>query len=80
MSLKDKFSVIDTVILMLFLNISSLTHINPNFLMFLPFPVSIEDPLFDLYNSWMWDMTKVMGIMIGFIIMLAVFFVLHYKR
>lgn len=58
---------------MLLLNISSLTHINLNFLMFMPFPVSIEDPLFLLYNSWMSDMTLVMGILIGFIIMLAVF-------
>lgn len=59
---------------MLFLNISSLTQNNLNFLMFMPFPVSIEDPLFDLYNSWMWDMAKVMGVVIGFIVMLTVIF------
>ncbi|XP_040834553.1 selection and upkeep of intraepithelial T-cells protein 8-like [Ochotona curzoniae] len=39
--------------------------------------VSIEDPLFDLYNSWMWDMTLAMGVMIGFIIIMLAGFLCY---
>lgn len=36
-----------------------------NFLIFIPFSVSLSDPLFSLYNDWIWDITiMTLGLMI----------------
>lgn len=37
-----------------------------NFLIFTPFAVSISDPFFSLYNDWIWDMAKMVMILMLF--------------
>lgn len=37
-----------------------------NFLIFTPFAVSIADSFFSLYNDWIWDMAKMVMILMVF--------------
>lgn len=58
---------------MLFLNIPSLYCSLTNLLIFLPFSVSISDPFFSLYNSWMKDI-----VIVAFVLMVYFIFVIWY--